>query len=170
MRGEGREPGLSGSVGREGELPGDSAQLWLGVKTADGHQSLALAVLADLPASEAADQEVLTPTLAPGQAPASRGEPGEPVLGEDSGQDTGQQHQPPDHNTLSELITAGPISVVPHTHILHSVSSQFLQQEANPAVRTERQDTASELFPIFISCHKNIENRKSFLSVFLRLN
>ena len=124
LRGEGREPGLSGSVGRESELTGHSAQLWLGVKTADRHQTLALAVLADLPASEAADQEVLTTTLAPGPAPASRGEPGEPVLGQDSGQDAGQQHQPPAHNTLSEIPTS---DVLCHSsQLMHFLSSLTL--------------------------------------------
>lgn len=59
-----------------------------------------------LPPSEAADQQVLTArpsSLAPGAAPAPRGEPGEPGLGQErAGQDTAdQQHaRPPDNTTL----------------------------------------------------------------------
>ena len=76
------------------------------METADRHQTRALAVSGHLPPSEAADQQVLTArpsSLAPGAAPAPRGEPGEPGLGQErAGQDTAdQQHgRPPDNTTL----------------------------------------------------------------------
>ena len=107
------EPRLSGQAGQTGlqwELTGNSGEAgrpdWSLVLTADSEEAGAGALLAHLPPSEAADQEVLTaaPCLTPGAAPHSRppgAQPGEQeVLGH--GQvDQQQTHQHPDSTNSS---------------------------------------------------------------------